>query len=326
VKLQQLRYIWQVSRQGMSVTAAARILHTAQPGISKQILLLEEELGVSIFVRSGKHFTGLTPAGEKILEVAGEILLQVDNLKGIAKEFSADDSGSLSLATTHTQSRYVLPPIIKSFVERYPQINLHMHQGSPAQIIELAAKGVADFAIATEATALADELVMMPCYRWNRVLLLPKVHPLQEKKHITHADIAAYPLVTYVSGFTGRAQLDAGFSEHGLSPRVVVTAADADVIKTYVRLGIGIGIVACMAFDAEKDSDLQAVDISHLFDFSTTWIGVRRGAYLRGFMYDFLAGFAPHLTQEVVRQAMTCRTQAELEELFSELDIPLHQR
>lgn len=323
MKLQQLRYIWHVSRQGMSVTAAARNLHTAQPGISKQILLLEEELGVAIFVRSGKHFTGLTPAGEKILDVASEILLQVDNIKGIAKEFGADDSGSLALATTHTQSRYVLPQIIKSFVERYPQVNLHMHQGSPAQIIELAAKGIADFAIATEATAMADDLVMMPCYRWNRVLLLPVGHPLSGKTGITHSDIAAYPLVTYVSGFTGRAQLDAGFSEHGLEPRVVVTAADADVIKTYVRLGIGIGIVACMAFDAEKDNDLVAVDISHLFDFSTTWIGVRRGAYLRGFMFEFLARFAPHLNEGVVRQAMACHSQSELEDVFAQIEIPL---
>lgn len=308
----------------MSVTAAARNLHTAQPGISKQIRLLEEELGVDIFVRSGKAFSDLTPAGKKILEVAGDILLQIDNIKGIAKEFSADDSGALALATTHTQSRYVLPLIIKSFVERYPQVNLHMHQGSPAQIIELAAKGVADFAIATEATAMAEELVMMPCYRWNRVLLLPQDHALANKEQLSHADIAQYPLITYVSGFTGRAQLDAGFSEHGLAPRVVVTAADADVIKTYVRLGMGIGIVASMAFDVEKDSDLVAVDVSHLFEFSTTWIGVRRGAYLRKFMYEFLERFAPHLSLDIVNRALNCRTQAELDELFAQVPIPLY--
>lgn len=324
MKLQQLRYIWEVARRGMNVSAAAQTLFTSQPGISKQILLLEEELGVQIFIRSGKHLTGLTPAGERILEVAGDVLLRVGNIVGIAEEFSDDKSGSLSIATTHTQSRYVLPPVIKRFVTKYPDVALHMHQGTPLQIAELAAEGTADFAIATEAMELADDLVMMPCYRWNRVLLLPLGHPLSQVGRLSHADIAAYPIVTYVSGFTGRAKLDEAFHDRGLSLRVVVTAADADVIKTYVRLGIGIGIVASMAYDHSKDSDLVAVDVSHLFDYSVTRIGFRRGVYLRSFMIDFISMFAPHLDRPIIDAVLACHGQEEIDALFKVTSIPVH--
>ncbi|MGB4248574.1 MAG: HTH-type transcriptional regulator CysB [Pseudohongiellaceae bacterium] len=324
MKLQQLRYIWEVARRGMNVSAAAQTLYTSQPGISKQILLLEEELGVQIFVRSGKHLTGLTPAGERILEVAGDVLLRVDNIRGIAEEFADDKSGSLSIATTHTQSRYVLPPVIQRFVTKYPNVALHMHQGTPIQIAELAAEGTADFAIATEAMETVGDLVMMPCYRWNRVLLLPVGHPLSQVGRVSHADIAAYPIVTYVSGFTGRAKLDEAFHDRGLSLRVVVTAADADVIKTYVRLGIGIGIVASMAHDPIKDSDLVAVDVSHLFDYSVTRIGFRRGAYLRSFMIDFISMFAPHLDRQIVDAVLACHSQEEIDGLFKMAKIPVH--
>lgn len=324
MKLQQLRYIWEVARQGMNVSAAAHSLHTAQPGVSKQIMQLEQELGVQIFLRSGKHFIGLTPAGERILEAAGAALRSVENIKTVADEFNDKAAGSLSIATTHTQSRYVLPSVIRDFVIRYPGVSLHLHQGTPLQIAELAAKGAVDFAIATESMELVGDLVMMPCYRWNRVLLLPTGHPLSTLKKVSHEDISRYPVVTYVSGFTGRATLDSAFHERGLDLRVVVTAADADVIKTYVRLGIGVGIVASMAFDENKDSDLVAVDVSHLFDYSLTRIGFRRGAFLRGYMYDFISMFAPHLNREVIDASLSSSGQGQLDELFADMEIPVH--
>ena len=323
MKLQQLRYVWEVARRGMNVSAAAQSLYTSQPGISKQILQLEHELGVQIFVRSGKHLTGLTPAGEKILEAAGEVLLRVDNIRQIAQEFSSEEAGSLTIATTHTQSRYVLPAVISRFVAQYPAVSLHMHQGTPLQIAEMAARGAADFAIATEAMELVGDLVMMPCYRWNRVLLLPKDHPLLKVKLVSLADIAQHPIVTYVSGFTGRGKLDEAFRAEDLAPRVVVTAADADVIKTYVRLGVGIGIVASMAFDATKDTDLVSLDVSHLFAYSTTRIGFRRGAFLRHYMTDFMKMFAPHLSQELVERVLESNSQHEVDQLFAKLPIPV---
>jgi LysR family cys regulon transcriptional activator len=323
MKLQQLRYVWEVARRGMNVSAAAQSLFTSQPGISKQILQLEQELGVQIFARSGKHLTGLTPAGEKILEAAGEVLLRVDNIRQIAQEFRSEEAGNLTIATTHTQSRYVLPAVISQFVARYPDVALHMHQGTPLQIAEMAARGTADFAIATEAMELVGDLVMMPCYRWNRALLLPQGHPLLQVNRIALEDIAKYPIVTYVSGFTGRGKLDEAFRAEDLSPRVVVTAADADVIKTYVRLGVGIGIVASMAFDKVKDSDLVAVDVSHLFAYSTTRIGFRRGAYLRHYMTDFMQMFAPHLSLSLIKQVLASTSQHEVDQLFADMPIPV---
>jgi len=324
MKLQQLKYIWQVAQHELNVTQTAKSLFTSQPGISKQIRLLEGELGVEIFSRSGKHLTRVTPAGESILASVGEILRKVDNIKAIAAEYSDDRRGSLSLATTHTQSRYALPLVIKQFIDKYPEVALHMHQGTPMQIAELVAGGTTDFAIATEALELFGDLVMMPCYRWNRAIILPKNHPLTQLPAVTLEDVAKFPIVTYTFGFTGRSKLDEAFAEHGLEPRVVFTASDADVIKTYVRLGLGIGIVAGMAYDAVKDADMVALDAAHLFEPSVTGIGLRRDAYLRGFMYDFIEMFAPHLTREVVTQAILCRSAEELDELFSDIVLPSH--
>ncbi|AOS98007.1 HTH-type transcriptional regulator CysB [Microbulbifer aggregans] len=323
MKLQQLRYIWEVAHHDLNVSATAQSLFTSQPGISKQIRLLEDELGVEIFARSGKHLTRVTPAGEAILKTAGEILRKVENIKQVAQEFSNDQKGSLSLATTHTQARYALPPVIKSFISRYPDVSLHMHQGTPMQISEMAADGTADFAIATEALELFSDLVMMPVYRWNRCLLVPRDHPLCQVSKLTLEDIAQYPIVTYVFGFTGRSKLDEAFLERGLSPKVVFTAADADVIKTYVRLGLGIGIVADMAVD-EADEDLVALDASSLFESSVTKIGFRKGIFLRGFMYEFIQQFAPHLTRELVDQAAHASSRAELDELFAGLELPVY--
>lgn len=324
MKLQQLRYIWEVAHHDLNVSATAQVLYTSQPGISKQIRLLEDELGVEIFARSGKHLTRVTPAGESILEIAGEILRKVESIKQVAQEFSDDRKGSLSIATTHTQARYALPPVIEGFIDNYPEVSLHMHQGTPMQISELAADGTVDFAIATEAMELFNDLIMMPCYRWNRSILVPKDHPLARLSQPTLEDVAQYPLVTYVFGFTGRSKLDDAFTDKGLNPKVVFTAADADVIKTYVRLGIGVGIVASMAVDQEKDSDLVAISAEHLFDTSVTKIGFRKGTFLRGYMYSFIKQFAPHLTREMVDKACKCHNKAELEALFSEIDIPIY--
>jgi LysR family cys regulon transcriptional activator len=323
MKLQQLRYIWEVAHHDLNVSATAQSLYTSQPGISKQIRLLEDELGVEVFSRSGKHLTHITPAGEAILKTAGVVLREINNIKQVAQEYSDEKKGSLSLATTHTQARYALPSTITSFISRYPDVSLHMHQGTPLQISEMAADGTVDFAIATEALELFSDLVMMPCYRWNRCVLVPRDHPLTQLSELSLEDVAAHPIVTYVFGFTGRSKLDEAFIEKGLIPNVVFTAADADVIKTYVRLGLGIGIVAGMAYDAEVDSDLVALDASHLFSSSVTRIGCRLGTFLRGYMYDFIQDFAPHLERDIVEEALQRHSKAELDEIFSHLELPV---
>jgi len=323
MKLQQLRYIWEVAHHDLNVSATAQSLYTSQPGISKQIRLLEDELGVEIFSRSGKHLTHITPVGKTIIAKAGEILQTVESIKQAAHEFRDEKSGSLSIATTHTQARYALPAVIDSFISRYPEVSLHMHQGSPVQIAELAANGEGDFAIATEGLDLIADLVMLPCYHWNRSVVVPRDHPLASKDRLTLEDVAAHPIVTYVFGFTGRSKLDDAFKQQGLEPRVVFTATDADVIKTYVRLGLGIGIIADMAHDPIEDSDLKALDASHLFAPSTTMIGCRKGTFLRGFMYDFMRVFAPHLDKNLVDAAFNAENQVEVDRLFKEVTLPL---
>ncbi|MEC7547896.1 MAG: HTH-type transcriptional regulator CysB [Pseudomonadota bacterium] len=324
MKLQQLRYIWEVAHHDLNVSATAQALYTSQPGISKQIRLLEDELGVEIFARSGKHLTRITPAGEAILKIAGDILRKTESIKQVAQEFSDERRGSLSVATTHTQARYALPGVIETFMQRYPDVSLHMHQGTPMQIAEMAADGTTDFAIATEAMEHFGDLIMMPCYRWNRSILVPKDHPLAAMSQPTLAQIAAYPLVTYVFGFTGRSKLDEAFQSEGLTPKVAFTAADSDVIKTYVRLGVGVGIVASMSVDLAADSDLVAIDASHLFDSSVTSIGFRKGTFLRGYMYDFISAFAPHLTRELVDAAAQAGGRQDVTSLFESIVLPVH--
>jgi len=322
MKLQQLRYIWEVARHDLNVSATAQSLYTSQPGISKQIRLLEDELGVEVFARSGKHLTRVTPAGEAILEVSGQILQKVESIKQVAQEFSDEKKGCLDIATTHTQARYALPPAITQFIGQYPDVSLHMHQGTPMQISEMAADGTVDFAIATEALSHFSDLIMMPCYRWNRSVVVPKDHPLTQVSKLTLQDISAYPVVTYVFGFTGRSKLDDAFKREGLEPKVVFTAVDSDVIKTYVRLGLGVGIIASMAYEEQQDNDLVALDCSHLFESSTTKIGFRKGTFLRGYMYDFIEQFAPHLTRDVVAQVQACANRAEIDELFAYQNLP----
>lgn len=324
MKLQQLRYIWEVAHHDLNVSATAQSLYTSQPGISKQIRLLEDELGVEIFARSGKHLTHITAAGEDIIKAAEEVLFKVKSIRQVAEEYADEKKGSLSIATTHTQARYALPATIKGFIERYPDVSLHMHQGTPLQISEMASDGTVDFAIATEALELFANLIMMPCYRWNRCILVPKDHPLAQVSRLTLEDVAAQPIVTYVFGFTGRSKLDDAFMAKGLVPRVVFTATDADVIKTYVRLGLGIGIIAAMAYDETIDGDLVALDASHLFASSVTQIGCRRDTFLRGYMYEFIEDFAPHLSRDLVTDAFGCQNKAELADLFSHLELPVY--
>lgn len=324
MKLQQLRYIWEVSRNGLNVSATAEVLYTSQPGISKQIRLLEDELGVEIFARSGKHLSHITAPGEKIIQTAGEILRKCESIKQIAKEFSNERAGELTVATTHTQARYALPSVIGGFMKEFPDVALHMNQGTPAQIAQMAADGEVDFAIATEGLSEFPQLVSMPCYSWNRCVVVPREHPLAKAGKLTLKTLAEYPIVTYVFGFTGRSKLDDAFRKQGLEPKVVFTAADSDVIKTYVRLGLGVGIVARMAVDENEDTDLVALDAGDLFEPSVTKIAFRRGTFLRGYMTAFIERFAPHLTPKVQAQVVQCRNQEEVNALFAGVKLPTY--
>lgn len=304
MKLQQLRYLCEVAKQGLNVSAAAEKLYTSQPGVSKQIRLLEEELGVDIFVRNGKRVVEITEPGKAILAIAERLLREAENLRLAGKDFSNEGSGSLVIATTHTQARYALPLTVKAFVQRYPGVNLALHQGNPTQVAQMVVAGEADIAIATEIIGEVKELVSMPCHQWNHGIITPPKHPLLKEKTLSLEAIARYPIVTYDSAFAGRARINRAFERKALAPKVVLTAIDSDVIKAYVELGLGIGIVARMAYDPQRDKGLRMLDAGHLFESSTTHIGLRRGAYLRGYVYEFIHLFAPHLTREVVDATM----------------------
>ncbi len=304
MNIQQLRYLREVARSGFSISHAAKSLHTSQPGISNQVHLLEQELNFRIFERNGKRLTGLTPPGKTVLALAERVLRDVENIKQVGAEFTDETSGSLSIAATHTQARYALPKAIKKFTAQYPRVNLHLHQGNPTQIAEMVESGLADIGIATEALALHEQLVVLPCYQWNRCVVAPPGHPILKQKTLTLEAIARYPIVTYDFAFAGRSLINKAFEARGLKPNVALTALDSDVIKTYVGLGLGIGLLARMAFDAEQDKNLRMMDAAHLFEPSTTLIALRRGTYLRGYMYDFIELFAPHLTRAVVNKAM----------------------
>ena len=305
MNLQQLRYVHEVARSGLNVSEAAAALHTSQPGVSKQIRLLEEELGVEVFVRQGKRLTAVTDPGREVLKIAERLLRDLDNLRSVGKEFGAEESGTLTLATTHTQARYVLPPIIGGFMQRHPNVRVSLRQGSPTQVCDYVLAGEADIAIATEAIGEQDELVMLPCYQWNRCVIARPDHPILKARPLTLEAIAKYPLVTYDFAFTGRSQINKAFAARGLTPNVVLTAIDADIIKTYVGMGLGIGIVADMAYDPATDTSLEAAGAAHLFESATTRIGIRRNAWLRGYVYSFIDLFAPHLTRAMVRAALT---------------------
>ena len=323
MKLHQLRYLAAVAQSGLNITAAAEKLHTSQPGVSKQIKLLEDELGFQIFVRDGRNLSRVTPAGQQVIDRAVRILREVQNIKRLSDEFKDEARGSLSIATTHTQARYVLPEVIKQFRDQYPEVRLHLHQGTSEQIAEMAALDRIDFAIATGSQALFDGYSLLPCYRWHRHVVVPKGHPLARVKKPTLKQLAAHPIITYVFSFSGPSSLHEIFAKEGLVPNVVLTARDADVIKTYVRLGLGIGIVASMAVEEREDSDLVRIDTSHLFPAHVTWIGFRRGGLLRKYQLDFMQLFAPHLTRRVIERAAGATTQADVDALVAGLELPL---
>jgi len=304
MKLQQLRYIREISRQGFSVSAAANALHTSQPGVSNQVQQLEHELGLQIFERRGKRLSNLTPFGQAAVAMADRVLLDVENIRQLAAESRDENQGTLSIGTTHTQARYALPNAIKKFAQHYPHIHLNMVQGTPTEIAEMAASGKIDMAIATEGLAQFESLAILPCYDWNRSIVVPPNHPLLSEQKLSLKAISQYPILTYVMCFTGRDQQDQAFTEQGLTPNVVFTATDADVIKTYVELELGIGIIASMAFDTKKDAPLHALNAEHLFKPSTTHLGIRRGRYLRGYAYAFIEFLAPHLNRQRVEKTI----------------------
>lgn len=304
MNIQQLRYVFEVARHGLNVSEAAEALFTSQPGVSKQIRVLEEELGVEIFVRHGKRLVDVSEPGKQVLTIVGRILQEVDNLREVGAEFSNEATGSLSIAFTHTQARYALPKVVQAFMARYPNVRLSFHQGNPRQVCDYVLSGVADIAIATEAIAEHEDIVMLPCYQWNRCVVAPLRHPILAAQPLTLEEIARYPLVTYDFAFTGRNRINEAFTGRGLKPNVVLTAIDSDVIKTYVAMGLGVGIIAKMAYDPLVDKDLGMLDAAHLFASSTTRIGLRKNAWLRGYIYAFIECFAPHLSRRVVDAAL----------------------
>lgn len=304
MKIHQLRYVSEVVKQGLNISAAADALHTSQPGVSKQIQLLEDELNLQIFERHGKRLTGITEPGRNIVELAERVMRDMENIKRVGDEFSHEDVGTLTIATTHTQARYRLPAAVKAFMEKYPQVKLNIHQGNPTQVSEQVQSGEADIGIATEAISHYDKILCLPAYQWNRCVVVPQGHPLIKDVPLTLKKLTAYPLITYDFAFTGGSLVSRVFNQEGLEPNVVLTAIDADVIKTYVGLGLGVGLLANMAYDAERDANLVAIDAKHLFPDSTTFVGVRRDAYLRKFAYDFIQLLAPSFDRRAVTEAL----------------------
>jgi len=300
MNFQQLRYVREAVRQNMNLTEVANALHTSQSGVSKQIKDLEDELGIDIFVRRGKRLTGLTEPGRAVHGVIERMLLDAENLRRVARQFADEDSGHLVVATTHTQARYALPKVVQRFREAFPKVHLALRQGSPQQIAQAIISGEADIGISTEALDRYPEIVTFPCYSWHHVVVVPKTHPLVGRADLTLEAIAAYPLITYDQDFTGRSHIDDAFAKAGAAPDVVLTAIDADVIKTYVELGMGVGVVAAMAYDPKRDTELVALDTQHLFAASTTRVGLRRGAFLRQYAYRLLEMFAPHLNEQQI--------------------------
>ncbi len=304
MKLHQLKYVHEVARQGLNISAAAEALHTSQPGVSKQIQMLEEELNLQIFQRNGKRLTGITEPGRHIVKLAATVMLEMQNIKRVGDEFSKVETGTLTIATTHTQARYKLPNAIKQFIDTYPHVKLNIHQGNPSQVTEQVASGEADIGIATEKISSEDKLLCLPAYEWNRCVVVPVGHRLIDSLPLTLAKIASYPIITYDFAFTGSNIVSKVFHDAGVLPNVVLTAIDADVIKTYVGLGLGVGLIANMAYDEVRDTDLVRLDCSHLFPSSTTYVGVRKDAFLRNYIYGFIEMLVPKYDQRSVDEAL----------------------
>ncbi|MFZ6646832.1 CysB family HTH-type transcriptional regulator [Undibacterium sp. TJN25] len=304
MNLHQLRFVREAVRQNFNLTEAAKALFTSQPGVSKAIIELEEELGVDIFTRHGKRIRGLTEPGRAVLKSVELIMQEIDGLKRIGKEYAAQDSGSFTIATTHTQARYALPKVVQAFMQRYPKVRLSLLQGNPKQIAEMVMRDQADLAIATEAIAGIDGLVSMPCYQWEHVVVVTPEHPLLKLKSITLEELAHYPLITYDGAFAGRSKIDHAFEIRNLKPDILLEAIDADVIKTYVELGMGVGIIAGMAFDAERDKGLRSIPVGHLFGMNVSRVAVKNGAYLRSYIYTFIELLTPTLNRKLIDQVM----------------------
>ncbi|MGZ8211057.1 MAG: CysB family HTH-type transcriptional regulator [Burkholderiales bacterium] len=304
MKLQQLRYLREVVRRGLNVSEAAEALYTSQPGISKQIRLLEDELGVQILVRHGKRVVDLTEPGRIIVEIADRMLQDAESLRAVGREFGKEDTGALAIATTPTQARYALPAVVQRFIAKHPRVRLSLREGSPDQIVDLVSTGAVDIGIVTEAYEAVERIVLLPCHQWTRGVITPPDHPLLNEKRLTLEAMARYPIVTYDFAFSPDSPIEKAFRTRGLKPNVALTAVDADVIKGYVELGVGVGIVAKMAFDPVRDTGLRFIDATHLFEPGMTRIAVRRNAYLRRYVYDFIELFAPHLSRAVVEKTM----------------------
>lgn len=303
--LQQLRYFREVARQQLNISKAAAVLHITQPGLSRQLRLFEEELGIELFVRNRTRLVRLTDAGREIVAMAERTLESAQSITAASREYAAQRVGALTIATTHTQARYALPAVLRRFVDRYPQVQLNLRQGTPAEVSYLVATGNADLSIATEPVDASDAVVMLPCHKLHRIVLTPPGHALLKAKRLTLEKLAAFPLITYDFAFIGRSKTLGAFEAKGLRPHIALNAIDADVIKTYVEFGLGIAIVPAIAFDRARDKRLRAIDARHLFEPNTIHIGIRRNHYLRGYMFAFIEMFAPHLKRAVVAQAIT---------------------
>ena len=304
MNLHQLRFVREAVRQNYNLTDAAKSLFTSQPGVSKAIIELEEELGVDIFTRHGKRIRGLTEPGRLVLQSVELIMQEIESLKRIGKEYAAHDSGSFTIATTHTQARYMLPKVVQAFMQKYPKVRLSLLQGNPKQIADMVKSDQADLAIATEAITTIDGLITLPAYQWEHVVVAPPDHPLFKSRAISLEEIASYPIITYDAAFAGRSKIDHAFGLRSLKPDVLLEAIDADVIKTYVELGMGIGIIAGMAYDAERDRGLRAIPVGHLFGMNTSRVAIKQGAYLRSYVYTFIELLTPTLNRKMVESAM----------------------
>ncbi|GGB95022.1 hypothetical protein GCM10007205_00330 [Oxalicibacterium flavum] len=305
MNLHQLRFVREAVRQNFNLTEAAKALFTSQPGVSKAIIELEEELGIDIFSRHGKRIRGLTEPGRAVLKSVEIIMQEIDGLKRIGNEFAAHDSGSFTIATTHTQARYSLPAVVQAFTQKFPKVRLSLLQGNPKQVADMVLMDQADLAIATESIANIDGLISMPCYQWEHQVVVPPEHPLLKSRSITLEELAEYPLITYDSAFTGRNKIDHAFSLRNIKPDILLEAIDADVIKTYVELGMGVGIIAGMAFDPERDRNLRAIPAGHLFGTNVSRLALKQGAYLRGYVFTFIELLAPTLNRKLVEQLLS---------------------
>ena len=304
MKLQQLRCIFQIVQSEFNISKASEVLNTSQPGVSKQIKLLEDEIGIKIFQRNGKRLVNLTEPGELILSSIETILQESNNIKVISEEYIEKDQGTFTIATTHTQARYKLPKVVEEFVKKYPKTNLNIHQGNPSQVTDQIINGGADVGIATESINLSEDILTIPCYQWNRCVVMPKNHPLTEVRKITLEDLAAYPMITYDYAFTGSTIVSEVFKNANIEPNIMLTAIDADVIKTYVSLNMGIGLIAEMAFDVTTDHPMVSRDVSHLFPLSTTYIGIRRENFLRKYTSDFIRMFIPQTSEKDLKKIL----------------------